>query len=50
MDPSGGVEIDNLVAITVSDFNQAKRLYKLGSRLRSTASTNSNVTSSRSHW
>ncbi|RWR75752.1 kinesin KP1 isoform X1 [Cinnamomum micranthum f. kanehirae] len=49
MDPSGGVEIDNLVAITVSDFNQAKRLYKLGSRLRSTASTNSNVTSSRSH-
>ncbi|KAK9122510.1 hypothetical protein Sjap_012112 [Stephania japonica] len=48
-DPRGGIEIDNLVTIRVSDFNQAKRLYGLGSRFRSTASTNSNETSSRSH-
>ncbi|KAK9170638.1 hypothetical protein Syun_002778 [Stephania yunnanensis] len=48
-DPKGGIEIDNLVTIRVSDFNQAKRLYGLGSRFRSTASTNSNKTSSRSH-
>ncbi|KAG6781850.1 hypothetical protein POTOM_014765 [Populus tomentosa] len=48
-DPTGGVEIDNLVAIKVNDFNQALRLYRLGCRFRSTASTNSNLTSSRSH-
>ncbi|KAM7523022.1 hypothetical protein LguiA_012924 [Lonicera macranthoides] len=48
-DPKGEIEIDNLVAIQVSDFNQAIRLYRLGCRFRSTASTNSNKTSSRSH-
>ncbi|KAJ6325824.1 hypothetical protein OIU78_013011 [Salix suchowensis] len=48
-DPAGGVEIDNLVAIKVNDCNQALRLYRLGCRFRSTASTNSNLTSSRSH-
>ncbi|TXG73032.1 hypothetical protein EZV62_001611 [Acer yangbiense] len=48
-DIKGGIEIDNLVAIQVSDFNQALRLYRLGCRFRSTASTNSNTTSSRSH-
>ncbi|GMN35664.1 hypothetical protein TIFTF001_042263, partial [Ficus carica] len=48
-DPKGGVEIDNLVAIRVTDFNHALRLYRLGCRFRSTASTNSNMTSSRSH-
>ncbi|OVA03909.1 Kinesin [Macleaya cordata] len=48
-DPKGGIEIENLVEIRVGDFNQAKKLYGLGSRFRSTASTNSNVTSSRSH-
>ncbi|KAL5832412.1 hypothetical protein ACOSQ4_017766 [Xanthoceras sorbifolium] len=48
-DQKGGIEIDNLVAIQVSDFNQALRLYRLGCRFRSTASTNSNATSSRSH-
>ncbi|KAF6147741.1 hypothetical protein GIB67_006714 [Kingdonia uniflora] len=48
-DPKGGIEIENLIAIRVNDFNQAKRLYVLGNRLRSTASTNSNATSSRSH-
>ncbi|XP_057954144.1 kinesin-like protein KIN-14B [Malania oleifera] len=47
--PKGGVEIDNLVTIQVSDFKQALRLYKLGCRFRSTASTNSNIRSSRSH-
>ncbi|XP_048136960.1 kinesin-like protein KIN-14T isoform X3 [Rhodamnia argentea] len=49
MDARGGIEVENLVAIPVSDYNQALRLYKLGSRFRSTASTNSNLTSSRSH-
>ncbi|KAF8041147.1 hypothetical protein BT93_B3157 [Corymbia citriodora subsp. variegata] len=49
MDARGGIEVENLVAIPVSDYNQAIRLYKLGCRFRSTASTNSNLTSSRSH-
>ncbi|KAL4203122.1 hypothetical protein AMTRI_Chr01g102390 [Amborella trichopoda] len=49
MDPMGGIEIENLVAIPVNDFNQANKLYKYGRRFRSTASTNSNDTSSRSH-
>ncbi|KAJ4846191.1 hypothetical protein Tsubulata_049726 [Turnera subulata] len=48
-DLEGGIEIDNLVAIQVNDFNQALRLYRLGCRFRSTASTNSNINSSRSH-
>ncbi|KAH9788945.1 kinesin-like protein KIN-14T [Citrus sinensis] len=48
-EPKGGIEIDNLVTIQVNDFNQALRLYRLGCRFRSTASTNSNRTSSRSH-
>ncbi|KAJ4972001.1 hypothetical protein NE237_005100 [Protea cynaroides] len=48
-DPKGGIEIDNLVAIRVNDVNQAMELYRLGSQFRSTASTNSNINSSRSH-
>ncbi|KAG4133363.1 hypothetical protein ERO13_D08G092200v2 [Gossypium hirsutum] len=48
-DPKGGIGIENLVSIQVSDFNQALKLYRLGCQLRSTASTNSNTTSSRSH-
>ncbi|XP_023741801.1 kinesin-like protein KIN-14T [Lactuca sativa] len=48
-DPNGGIVIDNLVAIQVSNFNHAISLYRLGSQLRSTASTNSNKASSRSH-
>ncbi|KAI3997763.1 hypothetical protein MKX01_007650, partial [Papaver californicum] len=48
-DPCGGVEIENLVEIRVSNFNQANKLYGLGNRFRSTASTSSNPTSSRSH-
>ncbi|XP_024984947.1 kinesin-like protein KIN-14T isoform X2 [Cynara cardunculus var. scolymus] len=48
-DPNGGIVIDNLVSIQVSNFNHAISLYRLGSQLRSTASTNSNKASSRSH-
>ncbi|XWS52364.1 hypothetical protein CRYUN_Cryun11dG0063500 [Craigia yunnanensis] len=49
-DPKGEIGIENLVSIQVSDFNQALKLYRLGCQLRSTASTNSNTTSSRFHW
>lgn len=48
-DPDGGIEIENLVAITVNNFQEVKRLYGMGTRLRSTASTMANSTSSRSH-
>ncbi|GMI94694.1 hypothetical protein HRI_003138700 [Hibiscus trionum] len=48
-DPKGGIRIENLVSIQVSDFNQALKLYRFGCQLRSTASTNSNSASSRSH-
>ncbi|KAF7119943.1 hypothetical protein RHSIM_Rhsim13G0235100 [Rhododendron simsii] len=48
-DSEGEIEINNLATIQVSDFNQAKRLYTMGRRSRSTASTNSNQSSSRSH-
>ncbi|XP_010938125.1 kinesin-like protein KIN-14B isoform X2 [Elaeis guineensis] len=47
--PDGGIEIEKLVAIKVSNYEQVKRLYELGSRFRSTASTQANSTSSRSH-
>ncbi|XP_026661452.2 kinesin-like protein KIN-14B [Phoenix dactylifera] len=49
MNPNGGIEIENLVAIKVSNYEQVERLYELGSRFRSTASTLANSTSSRSH-
>ncbi|XP_062207645.1 kinesin-like protein KIN-14B [Phragmites australis] len=48
-DPDGGIEIENLVAVTVNSFQEVKRLYEVGTRLRSTASTMANSTSSRSH-
>lgn len=48
-DPDGGVEIENLVTVTVNSFQEVKRLYQVGTRLRSTASTMANSTSSRSH-
>ncbi|GLU19622.1 hypothetical protein SLE2022_358610 [Rubroshorea leprosula] len=48
-DPNGGIEIENIVVIQVNDINQALKLYRLGCRSRSTATTNSNATSSRSH-
>ncbi|XP_072960530.1 kinesin-like protein KIN-14B isoform X2 [Typha angustifolia] len=47
--PEGDVEIENLVTVKVSDFEQVKRFYELGTRFRSTASTMANSTSSRSH-
>ncbi|MQM14799.1 hypothetical protein Taro_047733, partial [Colocasia esculenta] len=46
---SGGIEIENLIEIRVNDFEHIKRLYRLGGRRRSTASTMSNAESSRSH-
>jgi len=49
-DPDGGIEIENLVAVTVNSFQEVKRLYEVGTRFRSTASTMANSTSSRSHW
>ncbi|XP_020086622.1 kinesin-like protein KIN-14B isoform X1 [Ananas comosus] len=49
MSPEGGVEVENLVVIKVSDFQQVIRLYELGMRFRSTASTMVNSMSSRSH-
>ncbi|TVU22533.1 hypothetical protein EJB05_32240 [Eragrostis curvula] len=48
-DPDGGIEIENLVAVSVKSFQEVKRLYEVGTRLRSTASTMANSTSSRSH-
>ncbi|XP_059659501.1 kinesin-like protein KIN-14T [Cornus florida] len=48
-DTKGEIEIDNLVTIQVNDYNQAIKIYRLGCRFRSTASTNSNISSSRSH-
>ncbi|XP_062190733.1 kinesin-like protein KIN-14B [Phragmites australis] len=48
-DPDGGIEIENLVAVTVNSFQEVKRLYELGTRHRSTASTMANSLSSRSH-
>ncbi|XP_066311705.1 kinesin-like protein KIN-14B isoform X2 [Miscanthus floridulus] len=48
-DPDGGIEIENLVAVTVNSFQEVKRLYEVGTRFRSTASTMANSTSSRSH-
>uniref|UniRef100_J3KYG5 Kinesin motor domain-containing protein n=1 Tax=Oryza brachyantha TaxID=4533 RepID=J3KYG5_ORYBR len=47
--PDGGIEIEDLVAVTVNSFEEVKRLYEVGTRLRSTASTMANSTSSRSH-
>ncbi|KAM0947979.1 putative minus-end-directed kinesin ATPase [Dioscorea sansibarensis] len=49
MDPNGDVDIEKLTSVKVSDLNQVEKLYKLGTQLRSTASTMSNSTSSRSH-
>ncbi|CAO2198421.1 unnamed protein product [Urochloa humidicola] len=48
-DQDGGIEIENLVAVTVNSFQEVKRLYEVGTRLRSTAYTMANSTSSRSH-
>lgn len=50
MDPKGGVEVENLTEYIVKDVHEASQLYLVGSRARSTARTNSNEVSSRSHW
>lgn len=49
MDVKGRVEVENLSEFVVKDANQASQLYRIGSRARSTARTNSNEVSSRSH-
>ncbi|KAH9329330.1 hypothetical protein KI387_001438, partial [Taxus chinensis] len=49
MDAHGGVEIENLREVVVRDFNEAIQWYHIGSRARSTAWTNANEASSRSH-
>eukprot|EP01018_Ginkgo_biloba_P038434 Gb_33955 [translate_table: standard] len=49
MDAKGAVEVENLREVTVTDFNQASRLYNIGSRARTKAWTNVNEASSRSH-
>ncbi|KAJ3684650.1 hypothetical protein LUZ61_013814 [Rhynchospora tenuis] len=48
-DSEGDIDIENLVAIQVNNFDQVKKLYDIGTRFRSTGSTMANSTSSRSH-
>ena len=50
MNFNGWVEVDNLSEFVVKDAKQARELYEIGSQARSTACTNSNRVSSRSHW
>eukprot|EP00252_Welwitschia_mirabilis_P017676 TRINITY_DN3911_c0_g1_i8.p1 TRINITY_DN3911_c0_g1~~TRINITY_DN3911_c0_g1_i8.p1 ORF type:complete len:598 (+),score=111.08 TRINITY_DN3911_c0_g1_i8:152-1945(+) len=49
MDSHGGVEIENLREVVVRDFKEANQWHRKGSRARSTAWTNVNELSSRSH-
>lgn len=49
MDAKGTVEIENLREVIMTNFSQARKLYSKGSRARSTAWTNANESSSRSH-
>ncbi|MCO5552599.1 hypothetical protein L7F22_006113 [Adiantum nelumboides] len=49
MDPTGGVEVENLTEYIIEDVYEASQLYIIGSRARATARTNSNKVSSRSH-
>lgn len=49
MDAPSGVEIENLHEVLVMDFKQAFQWYRIGKRARSTAWTNVNDASSRSH-
>ncbi|KAF3326989.1 kinesin KP1 isoform X2 [Carex littledalei] len=48
-DSDGDIDVENMVAIQVNNFDQVKKLYDIGTRLRSTGSTMANSTSSRSH-
>ncbi|KAG2313151.1 hypothetical protein Bca52824_024708 [Brassica carinata] len=45
----GEIDIENLVTLKVSDFDQVFKLYKIGCRDRATASTNSNSASRADH-
>ncbi|XP_073393077.1 kinesin-like protein KIN-14O isoform X2 [Physcomitrium patens] len=49
MGSKGFIEVENLTEIPIADVKEASRLYLKGSRRRSTAWTNANDTSSRSH-
>ncbi|XP_057865752.2 uncharacterized protein LOC131073361 isoform X1 [Cryptomeria japonica] len=49
MDAKGAVEIENLREFVIANASQASKLYRKGSRARSTSWTNANESSSRSH-
>lgn len=49
MDAKGTVEVENLREVITTNVSQARKLYSKGSRARSTAWTNVNESSSRSH-
>ncbi|KAJ7294467.1 hypothetical protein O6H91_20G033200 [Diphasiastrum complanatum] len=49
MGASGSVEVENLTQVRIESPTEALHLYEKGASLRSTAWTNSNETSSRSH-
>lgn len=49
MDAKGAVEVENLREVIMTNASQARKLYSKGSRARSTAWTNANESSSRSH-
>ena len=48
-DPKTGVFVENLTSHPVKTYSQVMNLLELGSQARTTASTNMNATSSRSH-
>lgn len=47
---SGYIDVENLTEMPIVDAKEAGKLYLRGSRSRSTAWTNANESSSRSHW
>jgi hypothetical protein len=49
MGSKGYIEVENLTEVPIADVKEASRLYLRGSRRRSTAWTNANDASSRSH-
>lgn len=49
MGSKGFIEVENLTEVPIADVQEASRLYLRGSRRRSTAWTNANDASSRSH-
>ncbi|KAJ8440163.1 hypothetical protein Cgig2_003488 [Carnegiea gigantea] len=50
VDAKGGVEIEGLTEVPISDFKKAIWWYNKGRRARATSFTNVNDASSRSHW